>query len=468
MNGTGLPQDAPDLRLLPQDLGAWLESAMSGKIVRIKARAGVGVSREGAEVDVRLADGRIVQGYLTYNVRLRPDDHEREIFFRREVSALRSVRAQGLRVPRVLAADIGRRVMYTEKVSGESVFQLLKSNAERESVAYDFIAELAKLHALDPRKLELDGFPPLGPVDGYVRERLDELECRHRAAGADPLVVYPLTWLKRNVPSYQEPAVLVHGDAGPSNFLYENGRVTAILDWELTHLGDPLEDLGWIALRMLFQPFIPLPLCFAAYERASGRAVDLDRVRFYRLYAQMNVVVGMFHSYWQSKEPFGGSFGQTINYYTVHIRTVIEALAESAGIRLPDYAPPQVPAKPTTRFFESALIDIKDTIVPRSTDEAVKHRTKGLARLLKYLQAVDLYGAMFEAEECADIGKALNRSFATLTAARAALLEAIEAGGLSDKTVIELLYRRVRRDTILAAGALGSWVDQHHSPLTAA
>src|SRR3546814_11453287 len=80
--------------------------------------------------------------------------------------------------------------------------------------------------------------------------------------------------------------VIVHGDAGPGNFLYKGNRVTALLDWELVHYGDPMADLAMLCLRMLFQGFVPLPQAFAAYEAAGGHRVDLARLRYWRLLFQ--------------------------------------------------------------------------------------------------------------------------------------------------------------------------------------
>ena len=72
------------------------------------------------------------------------------------------------------------------------------------------------------------------------------------AAEVDSLVaLWPAAnWLERNLPALDRASV-VHGDYRAGNFLFDeaSGRITAILDWELVHLGDPLEDLGWICMR---------------------------------------------------------------------------------------------------------------------------------------------------------------------------------------------------------------------------
>ena len=64
----------------------------------------------------------------------------------------------------------------------------------------------------------------------------------------DPTLIFALDLfltLRRNKPR-PLPLVLVHGDFNPANFLYEGGRVTALIDWENSRIGDPREDLGWM------------------------------------------------------------------------------------------------------------------------------------------------------------------------------------------------------------------------------
>ena len=70
------------------------------------------------------------------------------------------------------------------------------------------------------------------------------------------------------------PVVLVQGDTGPGNFMFDAGRLTAITDWELAHWGDLHDDLAWILVRDTLERFPELDARLADYERASG---SLDR-----------------------------------------------------------------------------------------------------------------------------------------------------------------------------------------------
>ena len=73
--------------------------------------------------------------------------------------------------------------------------------------------------------------------------------------------------------------MLVQGDTGPGNFVFENGKVTGIVDWEFAHIGDPMDDWAWLDMRM---PDADLTELQDRYSRATGIAIDHERIRYYR------------------------------------------------------------------------------------------------------------------------------------------------------------------------------------------
>jgi hypothetical protein len=85
--------------------------------------------------------------------------------------------------------------------------------------------------------------------------------------------------------------VLVQGDTGPGNFMYAGGRVVAVVDWELAHLGDPMDDIAWLTLRATQEPFPDLPARVGEYEALSGHAIDEPRVRYYQVMAEAKLQV---------------------------------------------------------------------------------------------------------------------------------------------------------------------------------
>jgi aminoglycoside phosphotransferase (APT) family kinase protein len=103
-------------------------------------------------------------------------------------------------------------------------------------------------------------------------------------------------WMRANLPRIDKP-VLVHGDFRSGNFLFDEptGKITAWLDWELSHFGDYHEDLAWIVARpfghfaddgktFLVSGLFTRPEFLAAYERMTGFKVDAKALKFYSVF----------------------------------------------------------------------------------------------------------------------------------------------------------------------------------------
>jgi len=96
---------------------------------------------------------------------------------------------------------------------------------------------------------------------------------------------FAFDWLHQNAPDTVDRTVLCHGDAGPGNFLFEGNRVTALLDWEFSHFGDPLDDLAWIVFRSHFTPggFGDVRLLFSKWSQLTGLPLDFKRIEYYQV-----------------------------------------------------------------------------------------------------------------------------------------------------------------------------------------
>ncbi len=175
---------------------------------------------------------------------------------------------------------------------------------ERESLAPQIADALARLHAVDWRKRGFDflGVPGAGR-DAAARE-LARWEARIASAGfaPPPLLADALVWLRRNLPDAPE-ITLVHGDFRLGNWLVkqrgDSATLLGVLDWEMVHLGDPLEDLAWCSCELWrggtpFAGAMIAPEAFAAaYASASGRSVDPIRMEFYRVLAVVKMITIM-------------------------------------------------------------------------------------------------------------------------------------------------------------------------------
>lgn len=176
------------------------------------------------------------------------------------------------------------------------------TEAERGALGPDVARTLAALHAIDWRGRGMD-FLGIPGRDAAARELARWEDRIARAAlPTEPALADALVWLRAHVPVVDE-ITLVHGDFRVGNFLVARdgsaSRITGLLDWEMVHLGDPLEDVAW-CVSPLWRAGTPMASglmlpeeFFAAYTAASGRAVDLERVRFWEVLALVKMIAIM-------------------------------------------------------------------------------------------------------------------------------------------------------------------------------
>jgi aminoglycoside phosphotransferase (APT) family kinase protein len=112
-----------------------------------------------------------------------------------------------------------------------------------------------------------------------------------------PVLELALSWLKRHLPPEPRRLALVHADYRTGNFLYDKSGITGILDWEMAHAGDPIEDLGWVVMRSWHWGTTNVGgLCardefVSMYEQASATTVDRDALRFWEVFSNFKFAV---------------------------------------------------------------------------------------------------------------------------------------------------------------------------------
>jgi len=211
-----------------------------------------------------------------------------------EARVMQQAGACGVPVPAVPAAFTGRSDVadgyVMERLLGETLPRRLlrdeRFGEARSRIIDDAARALAAIHAVPVASVELPALP--------AGTQLDLLEALHRSLGqAVPTFELALRWLRSHAPS-SEAAALVHGDFRTGNLLVDEGGLVAVLDWELAHVGDPLEDLGWFcapAWRFggpgAAGGFGSREELYDAYAAASGRPVDRDRARYWEVLATL-------------------------------------------------------------------------------------------------------------------------------------------------------------------------------------
>jgi aminoglycoside phosphotransferase (APT) family kinase protein len=180
-----------------------------------------------------------------------------------------------------------------ERIAGETIARKILRDEQyaeaRERMARQCGEILYRIHSMDTARL-----PPL--KEQPAAALIDELYPMYKAFGQE-LPVFELTfrWLRDHLPEEGRELRFVHGDFRNGNFIVGPEGIRAVLDWELAHLGEPMEDLGWICVNSWRFGNIDLPVggfglredLFAGYEDAGGAPVDPEEVRFWEVFGTL-------------------------------------------------------------------------------------------------------------------------------------------------------------------------------------
>jgi aminoglycoside phosphotransferase (APT) family kinase protein len=138
---------------------------------------------------------------------------------------------------------------------------------------------LAQLHRAVPSELGLAPPAVAMPGDDSLLRLIEtyQKKWRDNATRASPLIDYAYSWARAECAKDPGSLAVVHGDAGPYNLLVDGDRLSALLDWEFVHVGDPAVDLGLV--RVYAEEFMSWDDFVRAYLAAGGIQVPERRVR---------------------------------------------------------------------------------------------------------------------------------------------------------------------------------------------
>ena len=186
--------------------------------------------------------------------------HQATLTLEQEFEVLRAAHEAGVKVPEPIAylGEIdGREAFVMERIHGETIGRRIVKSPPPE-LDIQMAEELAKIHAIPTGRLP---FLETGDQVARFYEELDSVGEPH------PAIELGLHWVKERLPTHREP-VVVHGDWRIGNIAVDEHGIVGVLDWEFSHLADPVEDLAWPLVRAWR---------FGADEKHLGGIGDLDR-----------------------------------------------------------------------------------------------------------------------------------------------------------------------------------------------
>lgn len=283
------------------ELRDWLAVALGGSVHDVKPLEGSGLSREMWSVMGVAADGSSLDGIVKRDTGRGPLSGT--MFTPgREALAIRAAGAAGIAAPRVLAISDDGRMFVMARLAGSPDLDA-DADPDHRAVRDSFVAQVAALHRLDVRATDLPGLDDLPTVASALRANIAAYRDVYAGLTANESVVDDAFALALEAaPGDDAAPVLVHGDLGPGNFLFENETVTGLIDWEMWHLGDPMDDLASLWFRKcVLRRDGDLAEWFGAYRAASGRDLDEAKLGYYRMLTMLRVVTAVLVM--QEKDP---------------------------------------------------------------------------------------------------------------------------------------------------------------------
>ncbi len=439
---------------LPHDLPAgsyeWIEKIGGGTISRLVRHV---ARREAWIVDVKRPDGTTLEAFL----RIQRDDggvDPRRL--ERETRIVAALATTDVPATAVHGWNPELRTTLFARDPGRSDIDKLGDPRQQRAIMEDFMRVVARMHRLDLDALGLDDV--MSPRPRNARETaLNEVDVvvdqwKHFLADyKDPLLTYSLDWLRRFAPEKVARVSLVQGDTGPVNFMFQGDRVSSIIDWELGHWGDPMEDLGNIVVREFWNPCGGLTGLFELYAAESGIPYTRFAAQYYAVHQNVRGMIPI-HYVCNHAHP-RESLAWYLCYRYAGDRSTCEMIAQAMEIPVEKPAMPEGVGEQDV-LAEAALYAQSNDVTPAVGDAFARSRARDVATLVACMDRKRRYGSAIEQIEVEAIGALLGMRPVDGEEGIRALDAAIRARAVPDEKLVPYLTERAYREEWLYAPAV--------------
>jgi aminoglycoside phosphotransferase (APT) family kinase protein len=416
-------------------LATWVAEKLRGKVTRV---ARIPRWRPAWDVDVEV-DGRLIPLHVR-------GERERNILMAYRIADEAAIHAlleaHGLPVPHAFGICESPYALVMDRLSGHVDLSFAADDGERRRVLDEYLELLARVYEIPLSAAAAAGLEI--PADsaalglGYMRKLEADYDPLMVGLPADPIALFFRKWLARNVPRdrYAQARFILY-DA--FQFMFERGRITGMLDFELAHVGDPLMDLAALRVRDTIKSIGELAEIAARYEKLTGIAIDHDVVEYHSVLYNVISVTSTVPSL--AAPVRGTDWLSYLAWYVNGARWAFESIAEMRGFEL---EPVAVPApRPTRRApAHRHLVDGLRASSPRTGEE---YERVALGKLANHLKRVDEIGPALEAADLDDLARVLGHrpDPADADAELVALVE--NAGPEREEELVRLLDARAQR-----------------------
>jgi aminoglycoside phosphotransferase (APT) family kinase protein len=365
--------------------------------------------------------------------------------------------ARGLPVPKVYGL-IERPLAYVmDRVPGRNHFAGAGA-AERDAVVDDYLQILARLHALDPKPFAAAGIlRGASPAEAgtYGMSRYEAI-FRATKNAPEPFMEFCLGWLRRNPPDARGRESAIVWDSG--QFHHEGGRVVAVLDLELGHVGDPMMDLAAWRMRDTVLGFGDFEKLYARYEQLTGEPVD--RPALMRHHFAFTLTNQLVFGAALCRPPLESDLMTNLQWCCETNLFATEALAEILQLELPEVT---APAPRDSRAAVAHAQLVANLAALPSDDEFARYKLRTLYRLARHAARLDEIGDATAAADLDDLHALLGRRPASWREGEVELerfVLADAAAGRRDEALVGLFHKRNLRAQMLL-GPAGSAMARH-------
>lgn len=419
---------------------AWLEANL-GPVTLFAAHARW---RTGWDAEVS-RDGKPMPLYIRGP---RGDNYTSPIDMDQEAAIHRAYLANGIIVPRVIAVIEDPNSLVLERISGTINTDTITDPDVRRRVREAFIETVAQIH-----RLPLEAFADVGlevPVGADAVSRnlyaaSEDIFDRH-IGRPWPLMRFTASWLRRYVPQDRTSAAFINPDAG--QFMFEHGRVTGLIDFEVSSFGDPAAELAGMRLRDTSEPLGDLSAIYDHYEKVSGDRITKQLIEYHTAgFCGVNGFMLWPLAFNSTPEQ---DYVAYLNFAVATTRWSYTAMAAHMGIVLNE------PSTPTARpmgFDQAGAHLVRQIGDLPALDTATAYSRDGAVALARYQQRWLTYGADILDADLSDTAALIGRRPAD-QADMMVQLEAFigQAGPEEDARLIQHFHNWLRRQDFLLTG----------------
>jgi aminoglycoside phosphotransferase (APT) family kinase protein len=438
-------------------LRGFVESLTGGRITRMERQVRW---RPAWFVDVDVAGDTLrlhLRGDREGDVAIFPD-------LKREADVMEVLAVHGIAVPRIFGYCANPPCIVMDALPGTRDMAAAASDAERGTVAREYMAQVAAMHRLPVEPFAARG---LEVPQGAQAIALVGLEAylplyRRTKRRPEPMLEFVIGWLRRHAPRHRSRAAFIQFDSG--QFLHLDGRLTGLYDFEFSMIGDPMVDLATMRMRDSIEPLgDDMRTLFRHYEACAGEAIDDRVVQYHTL---MFAALGTMQFTGTVGKPTPGDPHDVYLEFDLALRQVmLHAMCTLTGQTL---APPlPLPVSSPAGSHAALIAKLADTVGRIETDVPIEQgRKDSAAKLFEWMARADAHGEALRERDLADVSAVLGQQQTCWSDAELALEAFVQQAGPEHDLRLLQLFGSIegRRLQVFGPTRIGRSAQNVHLP----